>query len=308
MRLLKQLGAVAVVAFAGSLAVGAVASNAVLTLILGLATAVLVLLAYAGVVRWTERRSPTEVALRPAAGATFRGLLIGVVMFAAVVVNIAFLGFYEIGGWGSATGVLAIFGFMAAVAVTEEVIFRGVLFRIVEGWIGTWFSLALTGLIFGLVHLVNPNATLWGALAIAIQAGGMLAAAYAATRTLWLPIGLHFGWNFAQAGIFGATVSGQDGTEGLLRSVTSGPMLLSGGEFGPEGSVYAVLAGAVLTAVFMWLAHRRGNVVPRRRRGTPTGPADATGLAIATGPAVASGPADAPGPSGVSGADARLAR
>lgn len=290
MRLLKQLGAVAVVAVAGSLAVQAVAPNAVLTLILGLATAVLALLAYAGVVRWSERRSPTEVALRPAAGATFRGLLIGVGMFAAVIVNIAFLGGYRIEGWGSAMGVLAIFGFMAAAAVTEEVIFRGVLFRIVEGWIGTWSSLALTGLIFGLVHLANPNASLWGALAIAIQAGGMLAAAYAATRSLWLPIGLHFGWNFAQAGIFGATVSGQDGMEGLLQSVTSGPMLLSGGEFGPEASLYAVLAGTVLTVVFMWLAHRRGNVVPRRRRGTPTGSVTPTGSDVPTGSADATGP------------------
>ncbi|QSB12830.1 CPBP family intramembrane metalloprotease [Natronosporangium hydrolyticum] len=283
MRLLKQLGAVAVVAFAGSLAVQAVAPNAVLTLVLGLATAVLALLVYAGMVRWTERRRPTEVALRPAAGATFRGLLIGVGMFAAVIATIAYLGGYRVEGWGSATGVLAIFGFMAAAAVTEEVIFRGILFRIVEEWIGTWNSLVLTGLIFGLVHLPNSNANLWGALAIAIQAGAMLAAAYAATRSLWLVIGLHFGWNFAAAGIFGVTVSGQEGAEGLLRSVTSGPMLLSGGEFGPEASLYAVLAGALLTVVFMWLAHRRGNLVPRRRRGNPTGSAEAASEAPATG-------------------------
>ncbi|MFV2175265.1 lysostaphin resistance A-like protein [Actinomadura sp. LOL_016] len=215
--------------------------------------------------RRTERRAPTEVAARGAA-ATGRGMLIGTAMFAAVIVNTALLGGYRIDGFGSVTGALEILGFMAAAAVTEELLFRGVLFRIIEERIGTYLALALTGLLFGLAHMANPDATLWGALAIAIEAGGMLAAAYAATRTLWAPIGLHFAWNFAQGGVFGTQVSGNGESEGLLDGTTSGPVLLSGGEFGPEASGYAVLAGAVLTITFLWLARRRGHVVPRRRR------------------------------------------
>ncbi|MEO3924172.1 CPBP family intramembrane glutamic endopeptidase [Micromonosporaceae bacterium B7E4] len=272
MRLLKQFGAVAAVALAGSLAVGAVRGNPFLTLGLGLATAVLALLTYAWVVRRTERRAPVEVAGKGAGAAVGRGLLIGVGMFAAVIANIALLGGYRIDGMGSAAGALAVLGFMAAAAVTEELIFRGILFRIVEERIGTWGSLVLTGLLFGLAHLFNAHATLWGAIAIAVEAGGMLAAAYAATRTLWLPIGLHFGWNFAQAGVFGTTTSGRTGPEGLLDGVLSGPTLLSGGEFGPEASLYAVLAGVLLTIVFMWLARRRGHLVPRRRRTARTDP------------------------------------
>jgi hypothetical protein len=270
MRLLKQFGVVAAVAVAGSMCVRAVQGNTLLTLVLGVATAVLALVAYAWVVRRTERRAPAEVAASGAGAATGRGVLIGVALFAAVIANIALLGGYRINGPGSAAGALALFGFMAAAAVTEELIFRGILFRIVEERAGTWGALALTGLLFGLVHLLNPHASLWGAIAIAVEAGGMLAAAYAATRTLWVPIGLHFGWNFAAAGIFGATVSGMDGPAGLLDGVLSGPTLLSGGDFGPEASLYAVLAGAVLTMVFMVLARRRGHVVPRRRRGART--------------------------------------
>ncbi|GAA3769659.1 type II CAAX endopeptidase family protein [Plantactinospora mayteni] len=266
MRLLKQLGAVGAVALVGSLAVNAVQGNAFLTLGLGVATAALALLAYAWVVRRTERRAPTEVAGAGAGAALGRGVLVGVGLFTAVVANIALLGGYRVDGGGSATGVVALFGFMAAAAVTEELLFRGILFRIIEERAGTWGALALTGLLFGLVHLFNPNASLWGALAIAVEAGGMLAAAYAATRSLWLPIGLHFGWNFAAAGIFGADVSGRSGPAGLLDGVTSGPILLSGGEFGPEASLYAVLAGVVLTVVFMRLARRRGHLVARRRR------------------------------------------
>lgn len=266
MRLLLQLGAVALVAFAGSAIVGAMRWNVPLTLVSGLATAVLSLYVYAWVVRRTERREPVEVAVRGAVPAFGRGLLVGVGMFAAVIANIALLGGYEVLGLGSPAGAVALLGFTAAAVVAEELVFRGVLFRIVEQRIGTWASLALTGLLFGAAHLFNPNATPWTAAAIAIEAGFMLAAAYAATRNLWVPIGVHFGWNFAQGGIFSTSVSGQDAPQGLLDGVTSGPYLLSGGEFGPEASAYSVLAGVVVTAGFLWLARRRGNLVPPRRR------------------------------------------
>jgi hypothetical protein len=269
MRILKQLVLVVVVSVAGSAAVQAAGWNTPLTFVLGLATAALTLAAYAWVVRRTERREPAEVALRNAPAALGRGILIGLGMFVAVVVNIAFLGGYEVRGWGSAGGAIAFFGFTAAAAVTEEVLFRGVLFRVVEERLGTWISLTLTGLLFGLAHVFNPNATLWSALAIAVEAGFMLAAVYAATRNLWVPIGVHFGWNFAQGGIFGTSVSGQDAPQGLLDGVTSGPALVSGGEFGPEASLYSLLAGVVVTVVFLWLAKRRGTIVPRRGRSAP---------------------------------------
>jgi membrane protease YdiL (CAAX protease family) len=264
---LKQIVVVAVVALVGSQAVAAVGWNTPLTLVLGVATAVLALMAYAWIVRRTEHRAPVEVAPKGALGALSRGLLIGFLMFGAVIANIAFLGDYRVLGWGSVAGAVALFGFTAGAAVTEELLFRGILFRIVEERLGTWLSLALTSLLFGLSHLFNPGATVWSALIIAIEAGGMLAAAYAATRNLWVPIGLHFGWNYAEGAIFGTDISGKSAPEGLLHSALSGPAAISGGEFGPEASVYTLVAGVVLTIAFMWLARRRGHVTPLRRRG-----------------------------------------
>jgi membrane protease YdiL (CAAX protease family) len=271
MRFLKQLVVVGGVAFLGGQAVAAGSGNAWLTLLLGAATAVLATLAYRWIVGRTERRAPTELARAGAGRAIGLGALIGFGMCVAVIVNIAFVGDYHVHGFGSVTGMLGLFGFMAAAAVTEELVFRGILFRIVEERAGTWLALTLTGVLFGLSHLFNPHASLWGAIAIAVEAGFMLAAAYLATRTLWVPIGLHFGWNFALGGIFGAEVSGNGASKGLLDASTSGSSLLSGGTFGPEGSVYTVLAGVVLTVVFLWLARRRGNIVPRRRRAEPAG-------------------------------------
>ena len=265
MRFLKQFLPVVAVALIGGQVVGAVqGKNAPLTLVLGLATAALALFVYARMVRWSECRAPAEVAVKGAAARVGLGALIGVVWFAAVIGNIAFNGDYRVLGFGSAAGPVGLFGFMAAAAVTEELMFRGILFRIIEGRTGTWIALVVSSALFGLYHMSNQNATVWGAVAIAVEAGGTLAAAYAATRSLWVPIGLHFGWNFAEAGIFGAEVSGNGKTQGLLHSVTSGSTLISGGDFGPEASLYSVVFGVLLTIAFIWLARRRGNLVPFR--------------------------------------------
>ncbi|WP_089106640.1 CPBP family intramembrane glutamic endopeptidase [Streptomyces hyaluromycini] len=272
MRLVWQLLAVAAVAFVGGQGVAAVQGNWFLTLVLGLLTAVVAVLVYGWVVRRTEHRPSVEVGREGARVAFGRGTAIGVVTFACVIGNIAFLGDYSVHGVGSVGGAVGVVGYMVAAAVTEELLFRGVLFRIVEERTGTWIALVSTGALFGMMHLLNKDATVWGALAIAIEAGGMLGAAYAATRTLWLPIGLHFGWNFAESGIFGTEVSGSGGAQqGLLDASTSGSRLVTGGQFGPEASVYSVLLGVLVTVAFLWLARRRGHLVPRPRRGVPAG-------------------------------------
>lgn len=265
MRLAKQLCCVVLLALGGGVAVGAAHWNAPLTLLLGFVTAAATIMGYAWIVRRTERRPVSEVRRAGAGRALGLGVLLGFAMFTAVIGTIALVGDYRVDGPGSVSGAVALFGFMAAAAVTEEVMFRGVLFRLVEGWLGTWPALGLTGVLFGASHLLNPHATLWGGLAIAVEAGAMLAAAYAATRTLWPPIGLHFAWNFAEGGLFGTTVSGTDQPRGLLHGVLSGSTWITGGDFGPEGSLAAVLAGVALTAGFMVVAHRRGTIVAGKR-------------------------------------------
>ncbi|MFI2641797.1 lysostaphin resistance A-like protein [Streptomyces sp. NPDC018610] len=265
MKLLWQILAVVAVGAIGGQSVSAVQDNPWLSLPLGSLTAVLLVLVYRWVVGRTERRPVTELAREGAPGALLRGLVIGVLMFGCVIANIYFLGDYKVHGAGSASGAIALVGFMAGAAVSEELMFRGLLFRLVERGLGTYIALVLSAVVFGASHLLNKDATLLGGVAIALEAGAMLAAAYAATRSLWLPIGLHFGWNYAESGIFGTEVSGNGDTHGLLDASTSGAQLVTGGEFGPEASVYAMLAGGLLTLAFLWLARRRGHIVPRQR-------------------------------------------
>ncbi|WP_033212985.1 CPBP family intramembrane glutamic endopeptidase [Kitasatospora phosalacinea] len=267
MKLVWQVLAVVLVGAIGGQGTTAVRDDPWLSPLLGGLTVVLCVLVYRWVVGRTERRQVTELAPRGASAALLRGAVVGTVMFAGVIALIALHGDYRINGFGSLSGAIALVGFMAGAAVTEELMFRGLLFRLAERGLGTYLALALSGVAFGAAHLLNKDATLVGALAIAIEAGGMLAAGYAATRSLWLPIGLHFAWNFAESGIFGTEVSGNGDTHGLLDASMSGATLVTGGEFGPEASVYAVLFGAVLMAFFLRLAHRRGRIVPRRRAG-----------------------------------------
>lgn len=232
----------------------------------GLALAALVLLVYRTVVGRLERRDVDELARDGAVAQVRRGTLIGLGLFAVAIGVIALFGGYG-ATWGSVWVALASFGLMCAVAVTEELLFRGVLFRILEEMAGTWGALVISALMFGGLHLVNPNATVWGAIAIAIEAGLMLGAAYAATRSLWLPIGIHLGWNFAQSGIFGVTMSGGHGAAGLLKGIMTGPVLLTGGSFGPDASLVSIVICGIPTIWFLRLAARRGRIRHRRAAG-----------------------------------------
>lgn len=271
MRLVKQLGAVAGVAVAGSAAVHAVQGSWPLAVAVGGAAAALMMLTYRWVVRRTEQRAVVELGPAAAARDVGRGFAGAMLLVAVVIGVIALLGGYRVDGWGSPAAAASFLGLTLAAVAAEELVFRGVLQRHLEHRAGTWIALAVTGLLFGAIHLVNPDATLWGALAIAVEAGGLLGAAYVATRTLWLPIGLHLGWNLGVGGVFSTVVSGADTPPGLLDGVTSGHVLLSGGAFGPEASIVAVLACSLGTVVLLRLARRRGHIVPRPRRAARPG-------------------------------------
>jgi uncharacterized protein len=142
----------------------------------------------------------------------------------------------------------------------EEVLFRGILFRWLEEFAGSWAALAVTSALFGLAHIMNPNATWFSSFTIAVEAGVLLGGAYMLTRSLWMPIGLHAAWNFTQGFIFDVPVSGLD-QEGLVTARLSGPEILSGGAFGLEASVIALI---IATAAGVWLvvlSVRRGELV-----------------------------------------------
>ena len=214
--------------------------------------------AYALLVRWLERRWPAEA--RPSAAWTVLGIVCGVGLFCAVYGVLTGLGVAHFEGMNGFAGVWPVFLIALVSGIAEELVFRGVLFRLLEDSFGTTAALILSAAVFGLLHGANPGATLVSTLAIAVEAGALLAAAYAWSRNLWLVMGLHFAWNFTEGGIFGAAVSG-GAMKGVLNFPlsTHAPVLLTGGNFGPEASVVAVAVCFALAVVFMVLAARAGH-------------------------------------------------
>jgi hypothetical protein len=190
-----------------------------------------------------------------------KGLVAGLVIF-TVIVGIAFaLGIYKIVGAGDFSGMLAaLVGVAIVPAFTEELLFRGILFRWIEEFAGSWAALGLTSALFGLAHILNPGATWFSSFAIAVEAGLLLGAVYMLTRSLWMPIGLHAAWNFTEGPIFGVPVSGGPAS-GAIRASIAGPQLLSGGPFGLEGSVIAVVVATTAGLWFLRLAIKRGELV-----------------------------------------------
>lgn len=230
--------------------------------IAALDSALLSLLGYWFLVRRIEKRSVAELAAAGAPRELALGLLVGAALFAAVLGALALFGVYRYTGTAPASVLIKPFVAAVASGIFEELLFRGLLFRLIESAIGSWLALAVSAVIFGLLHLLNPHATLLGAGALILEAGVLLAAAYLLTRRLWLPIGMHIAWNFTQGGIFGLVVSGSGASIGLFNGVLSGPVWLSGGEFGAEASVVAVIICLGVAIGFLAIAVRRRHILP----------------------------------------------
>lgn len=219
---------------------------------------------YVGLARSLERRAARELA--PATTQALVGVILGLALFSSVFGLLRIIGVARWEGVSARFDVIPVLAVSILAAVGEELALRGGLFRLVEQSFGTAIALAVSAVIFGLLHALNPGATIISTAAIALEAGVLLGAAYALTRNLWFPIGLHLGWNFTEGGIFGVSVSGGAAAKGLFSVSLAGRTLLTGGKFGPEASIVAILVCLAFAVVLLILAVRGGRWLPMRRR------------------------------------------
>ncbi len=217
---------------------------------------------YLGHAHFIERRSVSELSLQGMGRELGIGLLIGAGLYAACELVLMALGIYRITGFNPLSYLVPAIAMAISSSVFEELLFRGVLYRSVETWFGSWAALVVSSLVFGLSHLANPQATIEGALFIAVEAGILLGAAVMLTRRLWLSIGFHLAWNYTQSAIFSGIVSGNDAAAGWIRSTVKGPDYLTGGSFGVESSVLALVLCTATGIVMLVMAARRGKIVP----------------------------------------------
>ena len=141
--------------------------------------------------------------------------------------------------------------FCLLIAVIEEIIFRGIIFRQVSDCWNIKIGLIASALVFGILHIFNKDATLWSSLAIAINGGWLYAIAYAYHQTIWVPIGMHWAWNYLEGGIFGYEISGitQAGIP-LITAKITGPALLTGGNYGLVSSIITIATGIGISMIY----------------------------------------------------------
>ncbi|PYQ28963.1 MAG: hypothetical protein DMF57_17015 [Acidobacteria bacterium] len=191
--------------------------------------------------RFVDKRSAMSLGLVPQPRRFVIGLALGMLLITIAITSLWMIGSARrvavVGFSGSVLAIAAVT--MAANSMTQEVLFRGYIQQTIESCFTQIAGIFGSAILFALFH-AGAIRSILPAINI-LAAGCLLGLGYAITRTLWLPIGLHLGWNFVQGPLLGLTVSGQSISGGWRVFQLDGPALLTGGAFGLEGGIVATV-------------------------------------------------------------------
>jgi len=216
--------------------------------------------------KYFDRRSFVSLGFRIDAQAG-RDLLVGL-LFAAVLMALVYLAEWAFGwlvfesfAWSTQSlsqivvGILTVAFTHIIVGWSEELFSRGYWLQNISDGLNIFWGVLISSLIFGIIHIANPNWSWMAVINITIN-GFLLAYAYLRTCQLWLPIGLHIGWNIFEGAVFGFPVSGLDSFV-LIHQTVHGPELLTGGAFGPEAGLINLPIIALGAVLVYWYTRNR---------------------------------------------------
>ena len=202
---------------------------------------VLFLLAFGLYAKYIEKRNALEISSKKSPVEFGGGFLISFILVAIIVFIMFVTGSYKILAWNPDKRVVIDFFFKFVMgALIEELIFRLIIFKLTEELLGTWIALGIQAVLFGFAHMANENATLFTSFAVIIVGGILYTSAFMYTHRIWLPMGIHAGWNYFQSAIFGMPNSGTP-YKGLIIPDVQGNEWLTGGSFGIEASYITIL-------------------------------------------------------------------
>jgi hypothetical protein len=230
-------------------------------LIKGIVASVAVIITYKFFYKKIENREVFEISSKGIVKNLMLGTLIGVILQSLTVLVIYLNNGFQVVSINPVSFIIIPLTVAFTVAIFEEILIRGIIFRIAEEKFGSYVSLALSAIIFGALHLMNPDSSFISAFCVAVEGGLLLGAAYIYSRNLWLPIAIHFAWNFMQSGIFGAVTSGNEKTNSLLTTHFTGPEIITGGSFGPEGTIQAIIFCLIATIILMTLNTKSNKLI-----------------------------------------------
>jgi uncharacterized protein len=262
------IGLIAVVVATASVQIGvqAILKNTALNedlqkLVVAILASAAALASYIYLFKFYEKRKIDELSTSHFWKNAFTGFFTGFLVLSVVILVMYFGKAYTILSINPVSFLIPALAIGIASAVFEEILFRGIIFRITEQKLGSVWALVISSSLFGFAHLANDNSTVFSAIAIVIEAGLLLGAAYIYSKNLWLPIFIHFAWNFSEGGIYGAIISGNGLKKSWISSKIAGNDLLTGGAFGPENSLQAVILGLAAGILFLWIAKKQHNMV-----------------------------------------------
>jgi membrane protease YdiL (CAAX protease family) len=210
-----------------------------------------------------EKREVTELNATGFIKYAVIGLITGFALQAFFILIIYIAGTYSIIQINPASILITPFAFALAAGFVAEILIIGVVFRLMEDQMGTIITLVFFIILFAVLHINTKGANFVSVSATAIQAGFLLPASYVCSRSLWLPIFLHFSWDFTEPGVFGGVNVSTSLTQSLFTSKIAGHPLITGGEAGPQGSLQSLILCLLTGMLFLYIAKQKNNLVIR---------------------------------------------
>jgi membrane protease YdiL (CAAX protease family) len=230
--------------------------------IVALLTSIVLVLSYYYFFGIVEKRKITELNLRRLPPAFLLGSTIGFGIISLVIGILYLMGNYTVESTNSMEDLLQPFLLFLVMGVFEEILFRGIVFRIIEDLWGIKSALLISSIIFGFIHFSNSGFNYFSGIAIFLHLGLLTAIVFSIYRNIWYAVFLHVSWNMAFA-FYGLSVSGADDIPSYLNGNLSGPTIISGGTFGPENSIITII---VSLCVFIFLYNKKTIILSGGKR------------------------------------------
>ena len=267
------VGLVAIVEWLGGLLDKTKLTDDTKHLIIAISNSAIAISGYVILFRVYEKRQIIELSASTLVRNAVLGCVSGFLLQLLFIIVIYVGGIYSIVRLNQISTLLAPLSFALTGGVVAEILLIGVLFRLLEKQTGTIIALILFIILFAVLHINVKGATVVSIGATAFQAGLMLPAAYVFSRSLWLPIFLHFSWDFAEPGIFGGINPSSSLMQGLFTSRIAGDPLLTGGLTGPQNSLQSLLLCSIAGFVLLLLAKRKNNFIKPTWQSSANNPA-----------------------------------
>ena len=230
-------------------------------IIIAIAESGFALLAYTYLFKVYEKRKICELSTDAFWKNAVIGYATGFVLQSIFILIIYLRGYCSVIEINQVSSLLPSFAAALTAGFVGEIVIRGIFFRLTEEKLGTVLTLIICVLFFAIMHMNAKGASILSVSSTVVEAGLLLSAGYIFSRRLWLPIFLHFAWDFAEPGVFGAINPGITIDQSLLTSKIEGPLILTGGQLGPQNSMQALLLCAIASLIFLWMGKKKNNFI-----------------------------------------------